>query len=316
MEGSYPIVTVTATPSREARSSTSFGEMLGTPTKTRNLAPISIDSDSDIEKTPKTSPASRQRIPQKRPRSSAQSTPQKAARIGEIPQFKTNPSRKQFGLDEIRGIHQDHYVGLPGETDPKATEKMIKLSMAHWDDPVNQFIRRTGELCQSMIYERVLNVFGHRQNTQFFSELTDICGTFITNAIDDQLRIVRQILSWELKKPKTLNEVAIEVAKDKAIEYLQKKRRECLVKAWVDQEEERTGKQTTGQPRVDKMAKVTDTQLGPDPYSLEIKAMGVSYRLVCFGTANNWQSLFEPTMSAHFLDLWMSCALVFTESFL
>ena len=53
MEGSYPIVTVTAnqTSSREARSSTSFSEMLGTPTKTRNLATISIDSDSDIEKT-------------------------------------------------------------------------------------------------------------------------------------------------------------------------------------------------------------------------------------------------------------------------
>ena len=54
------------------------------------------------------------------------------------------------------------------------------------------------------------------------------------------------------------------------------KRRESLAKTYLDQEEERTGKQTTGLARQDKIAKVTDAQLGPDPYSLEIKVMGVS----------------------------------------
>ena len=280
MAGSYPLVTLTTTqtPSRKARSSTSFSDMLGTPTPTRNPAPISIDSDSDDNDEPlKTSPTSRQRITRKRPHSSTQSTPQKTARINEIPRSEADkPGRKQFELDEIRKIRQDHYIGLPGETDPKATETMIKLSMAHWEDPVNQYIDRTGKLCENMVYERVVNVFEHRQNTQFYSELTDICGDFVTKAIDDQRKLVKQILSWELKKPATLNEVAIEVEKDKAVDFLQKKRRERLAKAWLDQEEERSGKQTIGQARMDKMAKVTDAQLGPDPYCLEIKAMGVS----------------------------------------
>lgn len=279
LEGSYPVVIVAATqtPSRNAWSSKSFGEMPGTPTPIRNLAPISIDSDSDSEKPPKTSPASRQRIAQKRPHSSAQSTPQKAARMSEIPLFKADKSGpKRFTLEEIRRIRHYHYISIPGETDPKATELMIQLSMAHWEEPVDQYISRTGELCRKMIDERVLSVFGRHQNTQFYSELTDVCGAFLTSAIDNQLKIVKQILSWELKKPKTLNKEAIEVARDKAVEYLRKKRRECLAKAWLDQEEERTGKQTTGQMRLDKMAKVTDAQLGPDLYSLEIKAMGVS----------------------------------------
>ena len=280
MEGSHPLVTITAvqTPSRKVRSSTSLGGMPGTPTPIRNVAPISVDSDTDSEEPPKISPASSKHITQKRPHPSTQSTPQKVARISEIPRFKTDKlGRKQFRLDEIRSIRQDHYIGLPGETDPKATEKMIQLSMAHWEQPVNEFIKRTGELCQNMIYERVLSVFGHRQNTQFYSELTDICGNFLSEAIDDQHKLVKRILSWEQKKPKTLDEVAIEVAKDKAIEYLQKKRREALAKAWLDQEEEKSGKQTTGLVRTDKMAKVTDAQLGPDPYSLEIKTMGASH---------------------------------------
>ena len=280
MEGSYPLVTIAAvqTPSRKVRSSTSFGGMPGTPTPIRNVAPISVDSDTDSEERPKVSPASSKNTKQKRLHPSTQSTPQKVARISEIPRFKTDKvDRKHFGLDEIRSIRQDHYIGLPGENDPKATEQMIQLSMAHWEQPVTQFIKRTGELCQNMIYERVLSVFGHRQNTQFYSELTDICGIFLSKAIDDQLMLVKRILSWEQKKPKTLNEVAIEVAKDKQIEYLQKKRREFLAKAWLDQEEEKSGKQTTGLARTDRMAKVTDAQLGPDPYSLEIKAMGVSY---------------------------------------
>ena len=278
MEGLYPLVTVApAQPSsRKARSSKPFGGTPETPTPTRNLAPISIDSASDSEEPLKTSPISQQRIAQKRPHPSAQSTPQKVARLSEAPRSKMDkPDRKQFELDEIRRIRQGHYVGLPGEIHPKATEKMIQLSMAYWEEPVNQYISRTGEICQGMIYERVLSVFGHRQNTQFYSELTDICGDFLTTAIDDQLKLAKQILSWELKKPKTLNEVAIEVGKDKAVKYLQEKRHDSRARAWLDQEEERTGKQTTGLARTEKMAKVTDAQLGPDPYFLEIKAMGV-----------------------------------------
>lgn len=277
LEGLYPVVTVGATHtlSRNTRSSTSFDEMQATPTKIRNLAPVPIEIDSNDEEPPKPSPSSRLR---KRHHPSAQSTPQKIARMSEIPQFQANKqqSRKQFELEEIRGIRQDHYVGLPCETDPKATEMMIKLSMAHWEDPVKDFISRTGELCQNVIYERARSVFAHRQSTQFYSQLSDICSAFMTNAIDDQLKIAKQILSWELKKPKTLNEVAIEMEKDKAIEFLQKKRQEFRAKAWLDNEEEKTGKQSSGLARMDKIAKVTDAQLGPDPYALEIKAMGVS----------------------------------------
>ena len=275
MEGSYPTVIVAASQT-ETRSSTSFSEMPETPTAIRNKAPISIDSDSDSEKPPKTSPASKQRTKFKRPHPSTQSTPQKAVRLSEIPQFKAKSNRKQFELDEIRGICEDHYVGVPGETDPKAVEKMIRLSMAHWEDPVAQFISRAGDLCGSMIHECVRSVFGHRKNTKFHNEVTDICRNFLTDAIDGQLKLVRQMLSWELRKPSTLNEVAIKSAKDNAIEYLQTKRRECLARVWLDLEEEKTGKQTTGAARMDKIAKVTNAQLGPDPYSLEIKTMGVS----------------------------------------
>lgn len=318
MEGSYPLVTVTVsqTPSRKTWSSTSFGEMPGTPTPTRNLAPISIDSGSDNEESPKISPAVRQSIPQKRSHPSAQSTPQKAARMSEIRSKPDKPGRKKFELDEIRGIRQDHYVGVPGETDPKATERMIQLSMAHWEDPVTQYINHTGELCQNMIYERVLSVFGHRQNTQFYSELMDVCGAFLANAFDDQLKTVKQILSWELKKPKTLNEMAIQVAKDKATDYLQKKRREGLAKAFLDQEEERIGKKTTGTARTDKIAKVTDAQLGPDPYSLEIKAMGVSLSALstlALLTGKSVRAYYECAFS-RFVDT--VCASIYGELFM
>ncbi len=278
MESLYPLVTVAPVqpPSRKPLSSKPFGETPETPTPTRNLAPISIDSDSDSEEPLKTSPFSQPRIAQKRPHPSAQSTPQKVARMSDAPRSKMDkPGRKQFELDEIRRIRQGHYVGLPGEIHPKAIEKMIQFSMAHWEEPVSQYISRTGELCQGMIYERVLSVFGHRQNTQFYSELTDICGDFLTTAFGDQLKLVKEILRWELIFTKTLNEVALELGKDKAVKYLQEKRHDARARAWLDQEEERTGKQTTGLARMEKMAKVTDAQLGPDPYSLEIKAMGV-----------------------------------------
>ena len=314
----YPLVTVTSTqtPSRRAQSSTNFGGVPSTPTPIRHSAPISVDSDTDSEKPVKRGSAPRQRLSQKRPHPSTQSTPQKAPRMSEIPVSRVeNPSRKQFELGEIRRILEDHYIGLPGETDPKATELMIKLSMAHWEDSVIGYVSTSGRLCEAMIYERVLAVFGHLQNTQFYSELTDVCADFLAKAIDDQRKIAKQILGWELKKPKTLNEVAIEVAKENAIEYLKQKRRESLAKTYLDQEEERTGKQTTGLVRQDKIAKVTDAQLGPDPYSLEIKVMGVS-RCGSFSAAiaNGKKSLCEPTTSMPPLGSWTLCARVFTAS--
>lgn len=276
MAGSYPrvILTTTQTPSRQGQSSTSLSEMPRTPTLTRNNAPISIHSDSDNEESLKPSPASRQRVTQKRPHPSTQSTPQKYARISEIPQYK--PGRKHFGLDNIREICHNHNSRLPGEIDSKAIETMIQGSTTHWEDLVNQYIDRTGKLCETMVHKRVLSVFENRQNTQFYSELTDFCNGFLTKAIDDQRKIIKQMLDWELRKPMTLNEEALKLAKEKANQVLQQRRRELLAKAWLDQEEERTGKQTTGAARVEKMAKITDAQIGPDPYGLEIKAMVVS----------------------------------------
>ena len=40
---------------------------------------------------------------------------------------------------------------------------------------------------------------------------------------------------------------------------------------------EKSGKQTAEMVQTDKMTKVTDVQLGSDPYSLEIRAIGVRH---------------------------------------
>ena len=85
MESLHPLVTITTdnNSSRKARSSTFFDEMPVTPTTSRDLASISVDSDTDNEKPSKISPTSRKRIEQKRPHASTQSTSQKAARMSE-----------------------------------------------------------------------------------------------------------------------------------------------------------------------------------------------------------------------------------------
>ena len=282
LEVSKPVVVI-ATPPMPSRNQqmsreSPFGEMAGTPTPIRNRVPITIDSDNDDDETHQPASPMAQRSIKRKHNQSAQPTPRKIARtLSGIPASRSGEfDSKNFTLEEIRGILEDGYISLPGEIDPQATEKLILLGISHWERPLNKFMTNVGELCKNLIYDQVTTVFAHRQNTQFYTELSDICNAFLTRSLAEQIEIVKQVLKWE-QKPKALNDEAIDVAKNRALEYLREKRREHLAKVWLANQEARSGKATTSPNLNDKVAKVTHEQLGVDPFSLEIKAMAVSY---------------------------------------
>lgn len=116
----FPIL---RTPSQPSQSN-GDGSIPGTPTPFRgNTTPIPIDSDDDDP-----SPIS-QRSGQKRPFCLIKQSPKKMARtITDTAPSAKQATSKRFDLFEVRNIIQDAYIGLPNQTDPKATERMIILS--------------------------------------------------------------------------------------------------------------------------------------------------------------------------------------------
>ena len=266
------------TPSAPRQSSrdTPSSEMTGTPTPASgrgNVAVFTVDSDSEGDRKP--SPV--QHSGRKRSHPWTQSTPTKHTRLVPNRARGYDIKSKRFSLSEVRDIIRDAYTGLPNQTHPKAIEKMIRLSQEHWYEPVEHFLGQVRQLCQAMIFEQILEVFGHRQQTKFYEQILGICEIFFEEALGYQRQVARDILGWELSKPNTLNSEAMNIARDKALTMLQNRRREVRANTYLDEQEAKSGKTTTGQARIEKLSKLTDDgKLAPDMYTQEIMAMSVS----------------------------------------
>ena len=244
--------------------------LMGTPTP-NGRATINIDSDDEDMPTPTMSQSSG--IKRRAASTSLDRSPSKA-------QKAENGDRavqsKAFDLAEIKSLIQEAYAGgVPNQTHPKATEEMIGLSIAHWHVPLDQFLSATEQLCESMVFERVHSVFGGRQGTQFFEQIISHCEVFFKDVFAQQRQVAKRILSWELAKPQTLNEEAMSIARDKALKILQEHRRKAMAYELICEQEQKSGKPTTGQARMEKVARVNESQLKPEIYGQELHAMSV-----------------------------------------
>ena len=261
---------------RKRSSNTPSSEVTGTPTPGSgrgNITVFNVDSDSEGDHKP--SPV--QVSGRKRSHPSTQSTPSKHSRIVPKRTRGYGITSRRFTLSEVRDILHDAYIGLPNMTHPKAIERMIRLSLEHWHKPVEHFLGQIRELCQAMVFEQVLEVFGHHQQTKYYEQILEICETFFGEALVYQRQVAMDILRLELLKPHTRNSEALKIASDKALVLLQARRREVRANAFLDEQEAKSGKTTSGQARVDKLSKLTDDgKLPPDMFTREIMAMSVS----------------------------------------
>ena len=262
------------TPYRAASQATD--ELPGTPTPGRG-PPITIDSDEDD--LPSKPIPSFHRSGSKRVRTdSTFTTPHKYQRMNDIPTLAVNKEdfAKRFYLPEIRGYINDATIGLPGQIDPKATDRMIKISMQQWEKPIDQFLDRTEELCRALVLELVTESFGTWVQTPFYAQMLALCESFLEDVLMQQRQLAHRILRWELTRPMTFDEGGMRLATDKALSDIQKKQFNARANVWLEKQE-RNGKVSTGSSRVDKLSKITEAQIGPDPWAQEVIAMGVSY---------------------------------------
>ncbi|KAL6714488.1 hypothetical protein ACLMJK_007912 [Lecanora helva] len=257
--------------------------VFSTPTsKAKGVAPIAVDSDeSDVEDAVV-------HVGKKRPPpSSSKTSPPKLQRPStESPSERNTVAiSKRFTLHEVRNTLQDAYTGLSNLVDPRAIEEMILQSMAHWEKPMIGFLRSTRQLCENMVFEQVQSVYLKYSDTQYFEMIRQICESFFAKVFSEQAELLQRILSWEQSKPKTCDDAAIDHAYVKALTVLSTKRHEMRASAYLDEQEARSGKQSSGQARAEKLLRVSEEQLGPDQYKKEIEAISTVkayYQCACF----------------------------------
>jgi len=257
------------------------GSLVGTPTiAARNTTPIPVESDGDDDHdaTPSRSTPAFHRSSKRPPPSISQSTPTKFLKTvsGVSPILPARKGSKRFHLPEVRNICLNAYNGGIRKISPRAIENMIAISMEHWEDPLDHFMTRTKKLCEELIFEQIQKVYGKHSQTEYYEAIRQICETFFDNAFSEQRQLAKRILNWEQCRPKTCNDKAMESAEAEVLIVLRKKSREIRAEAYLCEQERKSGKQSTGQGRMEKLDKITDAQLAPEGYNQEIEAMSVS----------------------------------------
>ncbi|KAL8799589.1 MAG: hypothetical protein Q9182_005765 [Xanthomendoza sp. 2 TL-2023] len=265
-----------------------------TPTPSGNRrSEIIIDSDEEERTAQKftqtTSPSKRKQAAL----NVAQSTPSKRSRLEKIPQFlpgqdangssnsdsssmnvdRTAPFARRFTLSEIRSILEDAHIGLPNQVDPRATKRMITYSLSHWDEPLEAFLNFTSHSCRTMILERASSVFSLWQGTRCFDLTLEICYSFFDERMEKQMSSARRILAIERQAALTLHEDAMRTASERALVTLGHACRNEHAKALLMKQDPEWDKNLSDRARNDKISKVDDAQLGPNPFTNELRAM-------------------------------------------
>ena len=202
-------------------------------------------------------------------------SPRTPAKIRRTTTFQSGS--KRFTLSELRDIIQSAYTGgIPSLVHPKAIEKMITLSMDHWEGLLTAFLQTTQTHCEQMIDNFRKDTFRHRLGTGFHEELTDMISHYLQGLFDKQKSLCKRLLAWELESPKTLNEEGLASARNTALDSLKDRFKLQRAHDALDAAEKKSGKPSIGQVRAEKAAKLQESQLPPDRYDLELQAMSVS----------------------------------------
>ena len=278
-----------ASPRKQQLRESPNGSIASTPTpmsRNRHQTPIML-SDDEMEDDVPSQPSSGQ----KRSRAPhSEQRPNKSFKMEDGEVRANVAERKTFSLGEIRATIRNTYIGLPGQIHPKATEKMIRTSMSHWQHPVNELLSQTKELCDYMVDHAVQTAFGDHVSTAYFDKIFKECQSFLSKTFDDQRVLSHRILNWENSKPKTLNVSAMGKALEEAKELLRVHRRKALATAYVEEQERKSGNQLPENVKQDRINKVPDDKLPAEQYGPEIHAMAVGISLnLCLTPADNSQ---------------------------
>lgn len=244
---------------------------------------IDDEEEEDMAESPSTNKrrhTSAQSTPRKKPTITPKSVTQRPPPLHQIPAFEPynancdRPFARRFSLHELRGIIQDAHIGLPGQTDPRAIERIIILSMQSWNQPLHKFMEKTEELCLSMIRAQIDTTFGLWQKTRLYDKLNSICEEFIKNRMKIQNQAAERARLLELQKPMTFNKEAVELAYTKGRTKAEQGRQYFRAKDYVEQQMKDISQNSTLDEKIVKV--IEAKRLGPDEYKKEVEIIGVS----------------------------------------
>ena len=184
------------------------------------------------------------------------------------PRTVNSPHTTRFTVTQIRDIIQGSSTSLPNQTDPKVLERMIKLSLKNWEQPLDQFLDRTERLFQRMFTAEINRNFGQWRSTRLHTRIIEVCSAFLEQAMAAEREAAKRALRLELGSSTAYDHATLNQAVEKARAEIKADRRAHLTEVFL----QRTNFGSPSKPG----KPISEDQLGPDPSAKEYDLLAVS----------------------------------------
>ena len=179
-------------------------------------------------------------------------------------------------MTDVRKAIRDAKTSLnPLHVDPKAADGLSMASVKHWDKGLVELLQRTDQSLRDLVARCLNDIFGIYKRTELFAELSTLCNSFLKRIMEEQSSLCQRVYDLEVLEVYALNEPALEGYRAAALADLSEARRIARANAFLNDQETKLGKFTTGPERELKLLKVTDAQIGVDPFAKEVDVMSM-----------------------------------------
>jgi len=203
-----------------------------------------------------------------------QSTPVKRSRLSSIPLYSERSTVK-YTLQIIqRMLAGADTTGLPGSRNPVVTGTMCRTSFSHWAGKMNNVLDETFSLCLDCILGCLQSAFPGRRETVLFTHTVANVRAFLSKSFDEQRAFAARLLHME-RDVMSLDRHAAGADEEAALKECRQAWRSARARAKVFEDESHSGKVWPDAMLKDKVSKVTDEQLGPDPFAREIEQWAI-----------------------------------------
>ena len=184
-----------------------------------------------------------------------------------------NSGKKFMTIAEVRDTIASHrQPGHPGNVPAAAREEICLLAVALWRPPLEKLADETFSMLRTAVLGvlRSQRTLGKYQQTELFRKSERHILKFLGDHQNKQRIVLQGFYNLESYKLFTVNNEAFMRYKAEELQLLQSKRREHRVRCHVNKMAFLNKKTISDAQRPAAEKAVTDEQLGPDPFALEI----------------------------------------------
>lgn len=177
-----------------------------------------------------------------------------------------------FKLDQVKEkFDRGSNSGLPNQVDPKVTTNLIKESMVGWANLTNMLLSALKKLLDETVQRTLKDLLPTRIQTQLFTQVNKAVHSFWTDLLNNQAKVVVNIVECECHKPITLNP-SLNGMTETARAQLRKDRRIARVDEHFDPLAAE-GTKVPSKPERLKRLEELEAKLPPDPFRREVDAL-------------------------------------------